>query len=581
MLSVKENSDSQMTDCNTILDEPKHHSSKEITTSEMKLEIEVQTIENTTKIAPHSVVEIKDYTRAQIVTEELTQNIVENKLPYSCASCTKTFKTNRKLTVHVRTHTGEKPYSCIYCNKTFSQHGNMKRHEKNHYGEKSIDMKLRTENDSSSEKPLIKENENFDEALESGAKKNYHKHTLEFKLKVINHAKKSGNRRLTARENNINESLVRKWESEEGSLIVALSKVPYACIECQMTFHRSKDLKVHKQLTHLSANVSPKSRSENDGVKSDDMKVGKENVSSSEEPQIITEELNQNVVRTENDSSSEKSLTKENENSDKALESGANKIYHKHTLEFKLEVINHSKKSGNISQTAREYNVNETSARNWVANEESIKDALAKTLKNQKKCINCNEKFSSKFQLQTHNKLYDGKTKKCSNCSFKSCTSIGLEIHDKKCKEEIWTKCCKHCLEIFKSAKELEIHQKECKKTSNSENATKNDKRCKEATGMDVMKDTEINSKVELKQKNEIQTREKDIKTAHDSVVESKDWTRPHILTEELTQNPMPKDLKIHEQPTHTSTANVSTSERPLIKHSVLRSDIITKQIFE
>ena len=132
MLSVKENSDSQMTDCNTILDEPKHHSSKEITTSEMKLEIEVQTIENTTKIAPHSVVEIKDYTRAQIVTEELTQNIVENKLPYSCASCTKTFKTNRKLTVHVRTHTGEKPYSCIYCNKTFSQHGNMKRHEKNH-----------------------------------------------------------------------------------------------------------------------------------------------------------------------------------------------------------------------------------------------------------------------------------------------------------------------------------------------------------------------------------------------------------------------------------------------------------------
>ena len=37
----------------------------------------------------------------------------------------------------------------------------------------------------------------------------------------------------------------------------------------------------------------------------------------------------------------------------------------------------------------------------------------------------------------------------------------------------------------------------------------------------------------------------------------------------------MPKDLKIHEQLTNSS-ANVSVSEKPLIKHSVMRSDIIT-----
>ena len=44
MLSgVKENPDSQMRDSNQILDEPKHHSSKEINTSNMKLETEVQT----------------------------------------------------------------------------------------------------------------------------------------------------------------------------------------------------------------------------------------------------------------------------------------------------------------------------------------------------------------------------------------------------------------------------------------------------------------------------------------------------------------------------------------------------------
>ena len=40
----------------------------------------------------------------------------------------------------------------------------------------------------------------------------------------------------------------------------------------------------------------------------------------------------------------------------------------------------------------------------------------------------------------------------------------------------------------------------------------------------------------------------------------------------------MPKDLKTHEQLTNSS-ANVSVSEKPLIKHSMMRSDIITTTI--
>ena len=52
MLSgVKENSDSQMSDSNKILEEPKRHRSKEITTYKMKLESEVQTKENKKKTA--------------------------------------------------------------------------------------------------------------------------------------------------------------------------------------------------------------------------------------------------------------------------------------------------------------------------------------------------------------------------------------------------------------------------------------------------------------------------------------------------------------------------------------------------
>ena len=48
---------------------------------------------------------------------------------------------------------------------------------------------------------------------------------LEFKLKVINFAKKSSNRRQTARENNVNESLIRNWIGEEESIKEALAKV--------------------------------------------------------------------------------------------------------------------------------------------------------------------------------------------------------------------------------------------------------------------------------------------------------------------------------------------------------------------
>ena len=92
------------------------------------------------------------------------------------------------------------------------------------------------------------------------------------------------------------------------------------------------------------------------------------------------------------------------------------------------------------------------------------------------KCKNCNGKFSSNFQLQTHNKLYDGETKKCSRCPFESCTSKGLEAHVKICNEDIWTKCCKYCRDIFESSKELQIHQKVCKKIPNSEPAAKSSK---------------------------------------------------------------------------------------------------------
>lgn len=54
------------------------------------------------------------------------------KAPQTCyyADCHKTFKSAAQLTIHIRTHTGERPYQCPYntCTKRFAQKHNLEIH---------------------------------------------------------------------------------------------------------------------------------------------------------------------------------------------------------------------------------------------------------------------------------------------------------------------------------------------------------------------------------------------------------------------------------------------------------------------
>ena len=274
--------------------------------------------ENKTKNALDSVVEIKDCTKSQTITEDLTRNIVENKLLYSCKykTCTKTFMTNKKLIVHVRTHTGEKPYSCKHCNKTFSQKGNMKEHEKTHTGEtrhhskkkmpylsysyactecnmtfpspkylnvhvevthssansitnggKSIDMKVRTENDSSSEKPLIKDNENSDGKMSRFIKeldetKYYHKGkkitTSETKLKIEvqtkeNKTKLGLNSMVETKDcskKRLIENSDRKMSDSKTNQQEIKTQRQLYCGYCPRRFKSNRDLQNHEKFGH-------------------------------------------------------------------------------------------------------------------------------------------------------------------------------------------------------------------------------------------------------------------------------------------------------------------------------------------
>lgn len=136
---------------------------------------------------------------------------------YECGTCKKRFNYKSQLSIHERSHTGERPFECAICLKVFMHRSDLRTHQRIHTGEKP--------------------------------------YSCEFCHKLFTHESTlRGHKRIHTQEKPYQCKVCDKHFRHKGNLNVHLrthsGEKPYQCHQCDQAFRQLGTFKRH-QKTHL------------------------------------------------------------------------------------------------------------------------------------------------------------------------------------------------------------------------------------------------------------------------------------------------------------------------------------------